>query len=151
MTLGVLPTPGSSLTKRIPPRVLPLPQSELQKAGLRYERKVVRALRSRGFDLEHNPWFEYWNGVCCPDIIVYELSKTRAIVIEVKNTYTPEALMKLHTVYCPVVAEVTKLITLPLVIIKNANSAGIEFQPTFYQTLDSPSPVYLWPGNGPII
>lgn len=142
---------ASFLAKRIPPRPLPKPTTLQQKQGLRYEKNVVKALRARGFDLEHNPWFEHTHGVCCPDIIVYELSQNRAIVIEVKLTFVPEALDKLRTLYCPIVAEVTGLRALPAIIFKNGNASGIAFQPSFWQMLDTPSPIYLWPGHGPII
>lgn len=138
------------LAKRIPPRVLPPPTTEQQRQGLRYEKKVVRALKARNLTLEHNPWFEYLGGVCCPDIIIYELSQNRVIVVEVKLTYTPEALVKLRTLYCPIVTEVTRLLTSPLLIIRRANNRRIEFQPSLWAVLNSPSPVYLWPGNGPI-
>ena len=139
--------------KRILPRVLPKPTTELQKAGLRYELRVVRALRSRGFDLEHNPWFEYQGTPRCPDIVVYELSKNRAIVIEVKLGSTRMALAKLKAIYCPMVALATGLKTKPLVITKSITHEtfnDLYFNDTFYSAVESESPVYIWPGNGPI-
>ena len=139
------------LAKRCDPRPLPTPQTLVQKQGLRYERKVVRALKIRGCDLEHNPWFQKPDGsFCCPDIIVYELNLGRAIVVEVKLTYTPEALEKLNLVYCPIVASVTGLKTKPLVIVKHSKGHMVKFQSSFWDTINFHPPVYLWPGIGPI-
>ncbi len=144
------------VSKRIPPRILPTPTTNLQKQGLRYERKVVRALRSRGIHLEHNPWFEYYGRVYCPDILVYELSLSRIIVIEVKLTYTPMALAKLKSIYCPMVKSATVLERykiFPLVICKNITSNVLNdlfFNDSIHTAITSHHPVYLWPGFGPI-
>ncbi len=148
--------------RRIEKREMPKPKTEQQKAGLRYERNVVKALRNRGLDLEHNPWFEYWSrwskksklgaiGHCCPDIVVYELSQNRAIVIEVKLTYTPEALSKLRTLYCPVVECVTGLKSVPLVIFKNSVNDKRVFIGDFYAAVNSAIPFYQWLGRGLIV
>jgi Holliday junction resolvase len=139
------------LATRIPPRSLPLPQTLQQKQGLRYERKVVKALRARGFDVEHNPWFDYIGGVCCPDIVIYELCKNRAIVVEVKLTYTPEAIVKSKSIYCRVVSEVTGLRSYPLVICKHLTNSTATCVGDFYKVLESPNPIYQWLGKGPIL
>jgi hypothetical protein len=109
-------------------------------------------LRQRGFDLEHNPWFAAASGeVFVPDILIYELCLQRVIVVEVKLTYTPGALEKLNSLYCPIVGLVTGLKPRPMVITKTLRADGAEVAPkAFYQTLDSPLPVYQWLGHGPI-
>ena len=125
--------------------------------GLRYENNVVKQLKLCGFDLEHNPWFMTNNGPKCPDIVVYELCKNRAIVIEVKLTYTPVALVKLEAIYCPIIKSITNLDVFPLVITKNVtrvinNSSFPNFYFTsFYEALKSPHPIYQYLGRGPII
>lgn len=138
-------------------RDLPKPGELIQKTGLRYERRVIRALRARGFDLEHNPWFEWKNGkefgICCPDAIVYELNLNRALVVEIKLSATVLALEKVRDFYCPIVSRALAIKTLPLIITRSI--ARMEKRETPIQTLweavDSDWPVYLWPGNGPIL
>lgn len=117
----------SLIAKRIPPRHLPQPTTLAQKQGLRYEKRVVKALVATGLDIEHGPWFEYWGGVCCPDVVIYQLAQNRAIVVEVKLTYTPLAIKKLNTIYCPVVAQATGLKIYPLVISKNLLNTNDQF------------------------
>ncbi len=142
---------GNMFARRIESRFVPLPTTESQKLGLRYEKKVVRALLARGCDLEHNPWFGGDWGVCCPDVVVYELCKNRAIVIEVKLSYTPEALKKLVELYCPVVESAVGLRTFPLVICKNV-SFGVNLSPKkLYEVLDRAWPIYQWLGRGVIL
>lgn len=140
------------LAKRISPRSLPEPQTLQQKQGLRYERKVVKALQALGLDVEHNPWFEYWGGVCCPDIVVYQLALNRAIVVEVKLTYTPVALVKLQTIYSTVVALVTGLKIYSLIITKNLVSFNdLYFSGDIESAIKLNPPVLQWLGRAPIL
>lgn len=148
----------SLIAFRTPPRDLPKPGEEIQKAGLRYERRVIRALRARGFDLEHNPWFGWKNdkeesGICCPDVIVHELNLNRALVVEIKLSATVLALEKVRDFYCPIVSSALFLKTLPLVITRSIAQMEKRETPiqTLWEAVDSDWPVYLWPGNGPIL
>lgn len=117
---------------------------------------MVRALKARNFTLEHNPWFEYLGRVYCPDIIIYELPFNRIIVVEVKLTYTPMALAKLKGIYCPMVKSATtleKYKIFPLVICKNITPNVLNdlfFNDSIHSAIESHSPIYVWPGNGPI-
>jgi len=150
-----LPIP-STVSKRIPPQVLPPPTTEIQKQGLRYEKKVVKALKTRGCELEHNPWFSYNTSCYCPDIIIYELPLNRIIVVEVKLTYTPMALAKLRGLYCPMIKSATTIErykVFPLVICKNITPNVLNdlfFNDSIHSAVESHSPIYVWPGNGPI-
>jgi len=114
-------------------------------AGLRYERQVIKALKKQFPDLEHNPWFEYFGEgydstkVCSPDALLFYKDNNDVIVVEIKYTYTPQALEKLTALYCPVVALATGRSPSPLVIYKIATPmTPIGF------------PCFQWRGNGPL-
>lgn len=121
-------------------------------AGLRYERKVVKALTNSGCDIDHNPWYCYdGDRYCCPDIVLYYLALDTAIIIEVKLTYTPEALKKLREVYVPVVsATIRQNKVYPLVIVKNL-APGMLSHTNLKEALGSPWPIIQWRGTGRIV
>lgn len=138
-----------------------------QSAGLAYERKVISALADAfvttglGFDLSHNPWFEYelatGKNWCIPDAMLslqggeYE---NIIFVIEIKLTYTPEAIEKLNRTYCPVVEKAFGYRTVPVVICKNLVPGAPRAMPTFFGAIDRaqvmpyPFPLVQWLGNG---
>lgn len=147
--------------RQIPPRPLPKPKTEIQKQGLRYEKRVIKQLK-RHWEVEHNPWFETQvqddhPKFLCPDAIIWQ--QGQIIVLEVKLTYTPEALKKLKEKYVPAVEQTYEgSKVLPLVIAKNTPPiAGIpgenEFR-VFHQSLKEALghfwPVYFWSGRGPL-
>jgi len=139
--------------KRIDPRPMPKPQTLQQKLGIRYEKKVVRALgATKGISLEHNPWYEYLTvegstGWCIPDALIQVNDLN--IVLEIKLTYTPEALEKLRNLYCPVVSLALGEAALPLVIIRNA-LPGIKACLDLTEALYCPDPICQWLGRGPL-
>ncbi len=146
------PTFGKVRTSRL---------SAPQAAGIRYERKVHRALavlaKTLHSTVEVSPWFTFTDsvgsGTCSPDAILW-YDGLVALVIEIKTTWVPTAHTKLSGLYLPVVNVALKpLVLRSLVICKNL-------------TLDSPrpiesigegtlmtsheAPVYQWTGQGPL-
>jgi len=142
--------------KRIDPQHMPKSKLAPHVLGLRYERRLVKALKSRGFDLDHNPWYEYRNGreakasTCCPDIVLYDLAKNLALVIEVKLTLVPEALQKLHDLYLPVVQLATGFKVSPLVVFRNT-SLKLPAHSSFYQASQASPPYFQWLGNPKVL
>jgi hypothetical protein len=134
-----------------------------QASGLAYEHKVLgalaEALASAGlsFDLAHNPWFEYHTstgqGLCVPDILLTINSsefKNLIFVIEIKLTYTIEAIAKLRGLYCPVVEAALARRALPLVICKNLTPEASYAHGIFFPALDLPEPLFQWLGTASI-
>jgi hypothetical protein len=147
--------------RRIDPR--PMPKADGMRAmGLRYERKVVRALKAQGITHEHNPWISYEikcdlsasTHTAVPDILIYQKSSFGnyfIIVAEVKLKYVPEALDKLQDLYCPIVNQVIGLRTVPLVIVKSLTLDTPEHRDSISEALKRPCPVYHWLGHSRII
>jgi hypothetical protein len=117
-----------------------------QKLGLRYERKVFKRLIKQFGQaiVEHNPWYSYEDDetgfhACSPDIVVWGNIPT---IIEVKYTYTPEAVDKLQKIYGPAIFLAT--VGIPAVrtavICKHCRSIPPTPPPYFIQ----------WLGKGPI-
>ena len=151
-----------------PPRGLPRPTKPASLAGLRFERKLIAALRAESEDIEHNPWFAYRAAeggtyptelsrgsssqisYCSPDGILYRLYQGLAIVIEAKLTYTPEALRKLTEVYIPIVRSALKrpiLDVQPLIIVRNL-IPGVKAHESLDSALGSNLPLLQWRGVG---
>jgi hypothetical protein len=130
-------------------KYIPEPTSIHAKNGLRYERKVVKAL-SKAYLLSHNPWyfFEDMNGPghIVPDAIIEY--QDQLIIIEIKLTYTAEAIFKLRNLYCPVISYATNKETLPLVITKNLTSASPNPAFNVSSALINPEPLLHWLGKG---
>ena len=132
--------------------------------GIAYERKVVAALATAfspwGFDLSHNPWFEFsgdfGQGVCCPDILLAPQTGTFAgqiFCIEVKLTYVPSAIEKLLDLYCPVISKALSEPVQPIVICKRLNSEAPPAVDTFSGAalVSYGVPLFHWLGTRPII
>jgi hypothetical protein len=137
-----------------------------QREGLAYERKFVSALSDAlisagtSFDLAHNPWFVFegkmGRAYCVPDLILSIHDgpyKDRTFVIEVKLTYTAEAIEKLENIYCPVVAHALNESAIPVVVCKHgAKIMPHRAWPTFYGAVQSselepyPFPIFQWLG-----
>lgn len=141
---------GLVSASRCYPRQMPRVHTESQKAGLAYERKVVSSLADslilsgQSFDLCHNPWFEYagtyGSALCVPDgMISLQEGEYRdnIFVLEVKLTYTPEAIEKLLDVYCPVVAKAFGLPATPVVICKNLIPGAPLALPSFFGAVEA--------------
>ena len=82
----------------------------VQRAGLAYERKVLRQARAawapRGAEVLHNPWIRYFREktrYCCPDIVI--LTPGRGVILECKLSWTSEAEEKVLGLYLPLAEE----------------------------------------------
>ncbi|HEX3623787.1 MAG TPA: hypothetical protein VH280_00020 [Verrucomicrobiae bacterium] len=107
-------------------RPLTVPQNRgnvFSQMGVRYERRLFKAIQALGFKAEHNPWFMYTATgfrpqFCSPDIILDH--DQFLIVVECKLTYRKQAEEKLLDLYIPVVKLATgQKRVYPLVICKN--------------------------------
>jgi len=137
-------------------------KSVAQANGIRYERKVHRALavlaKYVGAVVEHNPWFKFVDingiGICSPDAILW-MEPALALVIEIKYTWIPTAGVKLRGLYIPVVnAALKPAILRSLIICKNLTPQSpqpIESICEGTQFSVNNSPVYQWLGQGPLI
>lgn len=128
--------------------------------GLRFQKKVDKALRSvltaPGFTIETTPWFRYRmdDGLdysCSPDILITDREEGFIAIVEVKLSWVPNVLEKLRRVYCPVVQEVLKLPTKPLVIAKNSSPDAPIANSRLMFALMSATPFLLWRGDSPIV
>lgn len=155
---------GLIAAARCLPRHQPRGSNVASAAGLAYERKVVAALARTfadvGFDLSHNPWFEFegkfGTGVCCPDILVAPQTGPfagRNFCIEVKLTYVDSAIEKLRDVYCPVVAMAIGEPVMPVVICKNMTAGAPKAYHTFRDAVETLSnfPLIHWLGVRPLM
>lgn len=91
--------------------------------GLKFQRAAIKAIKdavNKEFIVEADPWFIYNEGfVCSPDCLIIDKECGFIVVVEIKYTYTPAAIEKLHELYCPVVSKALALPTKPLVLVKN--------------------------------
>lgn len=146
--------------KAIPPRQLPRPKTLTARAGLAYQHKFSRELAllltPEGFQLSTNSWFEYIDSrsagplICAPDILVFDLDRGFALVIEVKQTWTPLAIEKLRRVYCPVVSKALDLACKPLVVCKILSPSAPKPQMSISASLLANEPLVHWSGRGPV-
>jgi len=107
--------------------------------------------------VQPDAWFSYLAGktdtkwaICSPDILLFDAENSFIIVVEVKTTYTPLALGKLRSLYCPVVERATGLPTRPLVVCKHLILGGPRPSSTISFALLSGEPLFQWLGKGPI-
>lgn len=74
-------------------------------AGLRYERELAAALPLAA----HGLWWEFRDrrgrGYCQTDLLAQLAGASRAVVIEAKYTWVPEAQQELELLYLPVVSQ----------------------------------------------
>ena len=135
----------------------PKPSNAAAKLGLRYERRVGTELnlhvnRGRFEQLEHNPWFTFYDTFgqsnCSPDYLLW--FEGRVIIIEVKLTWVEVALAKLHELYCPVVSVALQCPVLPLVICRNVTPKSPKAQFSLSEAITSPEKLLQWPNTGHI-
>lgn len=135
----------------------PKPSNPAAKLGIRYENRVGKELRrhvipNRFTDLEHNPWFTFYDvygvGNCCPDFLLWV--NDRVIVVEVKLTWVEVALAKLDELYCPVISAALHCPVLPLVICRNATTNSPSAKFTLGEALISKNKLLQWPQTGHI-
>jgi hypothetical protein len=148
----------------IPSRELPAPVTEASKRGLRFQRRVGKALArtagSIGARLDIEPWFRYNIspenlGRCAvPDFIL--TFADFQLVIEVKLTFVLDAPQKLTKLYVPVVEKTYGLRPRPLVIARYLTSQAADYPrvETLSEALQTPSsagvPVLHYLGIGGI-
>jgi hypothetical protein len=118
--------------------------------GLRYERRFIKTLRETvgsKFQVEYQPWFFYVDGegnrsACAPDILLHDDELCITYVIEVKYTWVPAALVKLKTLYCPVVSKALGCDTEPLVVVKRLTPEAPS--PRLGLLMAGTSPLFQW-------
>ena len=138
---------------------LPRPATEVARAGIRFENKVLSALQlnmDKNIYLERNPWFGYVTSdgegkICCPDILIWHPRTDGWItVVEVKQTWVPAAFPKLQEIYCPVVEKALKIRTCPLIIVRHLTPDSPKPSSSIIAALKTPTPLIQWLGRGPI-
>lgn len=143
---------------RCEPRIFPRPNSVAARLGLAYEKKVLKALsttaRSMGAQVEAQPWFRFVDGhgrgQAVPDALFHFGDRT--LVIEIKYTFTLDAVVKLHGLYVPVVKAAYKTRVYPLIICKNLTPGALATVSQLNAAFDLPAhiPTLQWLGHGPI-
>lgn len=131
--------------------------NEATKLGLRYERRVEKALHKSKLrhveQIEHNPWFIFADTMgkdyCSPDFLLH-LCNGSIIVAEVKLTWNAQAIAKLNDLYVPVVAKALCTRTMPLVICKKLVPNAPKAEYTISSALASPTKLLFWPDNANI-
>lgn len=143
------------------PRKFPRPAGLAARDGIAFERKFQRALHAlvhtnAEWKLQRNPWFEYQDdergyNVCSPDITLTDTKNDFIIVMEVKQTYVEDAIIKLRDLYCPVVFKATGIPAAPLVVVKNVLPNAPLPASRISFALQASTPVFQWLGQGPIL
>ena len=125
-----------------------------QKEGLRYERKVGKALEQAlgPANVVHNPWFTFEDAAgqayCCPDFIV--TIGWAILVVEVKLSYVDEAILKLRKLYCPVVSFAFGELVQPLVVCRYLTPMAPRAEDNVEEAISLPIPLLHWSGLGPL-
>lgn len=136
------------------------PKNSMARSGLQFERalaKILNDTKPKGMVVEHNPWFEYTSTaesgtkICCPDILLHDSDFGFIVCIEVKRTWTPQAIIKLKTLYCPVIFKALGTPVRPLVICQNMIPESPKPQSTLSFAFLAAEPVFQWLGQGPIL
>lgn len=154
-----LATPPIHYVRSCDARPLPRVTNELQRNGLRYQKRVTQALAAicsrRGAKFFPEPWFEFSDsngrGQIAPDAII--IFGDQIIVIEVKTTYVPIAITKLEGLYVPLVTLTTSGRLYGLVICKNITPDAAHLIDRLTDTFrhSASTPVLQWLGHGPIL
>lgn len=162
--LDAAPTFGKiECAARVQPGRMPQPTSLAARQGLRFQRRVERALNGCaskiGGHFEPEPWFHFQRerfdtGHAVPDG-VFTFGDFQ-LVIEVKLTYVPSAIPKLLQLYVPVVEKAYRLRVRPLLICKHLNSAAADHVrvETLAEALKADGgsvPLLHYPGDGGIL
>jgi hypothetical protein len=150
---------------RCSPQVLPGAKSEASARGLRFQRRASAALMrqaiSIGADWEPEPWFGYEDDEdgyfrrAVPDGIF--TFGDRAVVIEMKLTFVPEAVRKLAKLYVPIVERTSRLRVRPLVLCRHLTPQAallcrqVETLSEVFSLPPDATGVMLYLGSGPIL
>lgn len=97
-------------------------KSAAQKAGIRYERKIISELISEYPDgLRPGQWFRFEDasGLRWCQVDALRVEPQRAIVFEVKSRFSSDAWWQLRKLYEPVVRLAFKVPVVPVVICRN--------------------------------
>ena len=149
---------GPLVAARCQPRTFPRPSSVAARMGVSYEKKVHRALTATakriGAVFEPSPWFKFIDGFgqgqAALDGLFHVDGKT--LVIEVKYTFTIDAVIKLRGLYLPVLGATLKTKLFPLIIVKNLtpNAMATVLKLSDALLLNAHVPTLQWLGHGPI-
>lgn len=132
----------------------PLRGSGAQKAGLRYERKVLDLLGQCFAGFERSPWFEFvdqagYRRFCQPDGLWRSPDGTKAVIFEVKIRHTSDAYYQLEQLYSPVVQAVYSPKEIAKVILCRSFDPSIPFPEALTQLHEvSPQGVFGAAGIG---
>ncbi len=123
----------------------PLRGSAAQKAGLRYERKVLDLLGGLFNGFQRSPWFEFIDRTGCrrfcqPDGLW--LAEGRAVIFEVKIRHVSDAYYQLRSLYEPVVRKVFAPQALSRIILCRSFDPSVPF-PEPLEILTELSPARL--------
>jgi len=146
---------------RCEPGAMPAPSNAAARIGLNYERKVGKQLSAladrNGLNFEPQPWFRftdrYGTNHCVPDFVLYYPNQGTVLVIEVKYTFVPDAIVKLQGLYVPVIERTNANFKVkPLVICRNLIVGVRQTIDTVREALavDVGVPVLQWLGHGRI-
>lgn len=99
-----------------------------QRAGLSFEKAVLKRLKHLHSKMEPGPWLYYKSskksGLCQPDALVW-LSPDHILIVEVKLSWVRKARLKLMEFYRPVVGAIYPEASLScLQIYKNSNKSA---------------------------
>ncbi len=139
-------------------RELPRGDSIHSRAGISFEKKFFEKLKQvigekDELTIRHNQWFRYkdYSGekTCVPDILLFQ--NKSIIVMEVKQTFVPNAIIKLRDLYCPVVSKAWGIPCRPLVVCRHLTPGGPVAHSRITFAVQSEYPLYQWTGIGPIL
>lgn len=124
--------------------------------GLRYEKKVVLAISESittpKIRLEHNPWFRFVDssrsGYASPDILLF--CGSFMVIVEIKYTFTVEALRKVRRFYEPIVRGVYQLPAIPMIVARNLTPEAPKPNYTIHAALGETGHLLHWMGEGKI-
>lgn len=147
-----------AFARRIPSALLPPTRSLQSKQGLRYQRRVTRALAAfaaaHDYEFEAEPWFTFRDdageGLAVPDALLLSADGAYALAVEVKWTYTPAAFTKLALLYAPLVAKALARPCAALVVAQHMARGAPHGAYGMAEALRQPEPVLHWLGHGAI-
>ncbi len=119
-----------------PPEFPERAQTSAQKAGLAFEKAVIRRLQSLHTRVEPGPWLYYkvrgFSGICQPDALVW-LDEKLLCVVECKLSWMRGAREKLLKFYGPIVSTIHKDVDLCyLQVYKNSRKGAHKRTLTLY-------------------
>ncbi len=132
-----------------------------QKLGLAYQKKVAKAIRllPEIQHVEETPWFGFSDstggGLASPDLLVYT-NYDAVLCIEVKLSWTPDAVSQLYDFYLPILTRVaqTELLpasrVVPLIITKNLLPNAPRAELNINSALKHNPSLLHWRGEGGI-